>query len=321
MKLIICLLSIGGHELKLIVGTRGSKLAVAQTKIVIDAIKSNFENIDVDIKIISTKGDRVLDKSLDKIGDKGIFTQEIERQLIDGEIDFAIHSLKDMPSELGEGLVLTKTIQREDPRDLLILNSKFKKIDDPIKWLKENDGMRIGTGSKRRSAQLLNINPNLKIDLIRGNIDTRLEKMEKESYDAIVLAAAGVNRLKMDWINSYVLDDNSMIPAVGQGALAIEIKEGNQELMNIFEAISDDIANVCVEAERTYLATINGGCHMPVGALAQVNEGKLCLKGIYGSEDCKLIVSSSLEGPLEDAQRIGRELADKILREFEEKKR
>ena len=130
MKLIICLLSIGGHELKLIVGTRGSKLAVAQTKIVIDAIKSNFENIDVDIKIISTKGDRVLDKSLDKIGDKGIFTQEIERQLIDGEIDFAIHSLKDMPSELGEGLVLTKTIQREDPRDLLILNSKFKKIDD-----------------------------------------------------------------------------------------------------------------------------------------------------------------------------------------------
>lgn len=248
MKLIICLLSIGGHELKLIVGTRGSKLAVTQTKIVVDAIKSNFENIDVDIKIISTKGDRILDKSLDKIGDKGIFTQEIERQLIEGEIDFAIHSLKDMPSELGEGLVLTKTIQREDPRDLLILNSKFKKIDDPIKWLKENDGMRIGTGSKRRSAQLLNINPNLKIDLIRGNIDTRLEKMEKESYDAIVLAAAGVNRLKMDWINSYVLDDNSMIPAVGQGALAIEIKEGNQELMNIFEAISDDIANVCVEA-------------------------------------------------------------------------
>lgn len=304
--------------MKLIVGTRGSNLAIAQTKIVIDLIEEKFKNTHVEMKIISTKGDRILDRSLDKIGDKGIFTQEIERQLIDGEIDFAVHSLKDMPSELGQGLVLTKTIKREDPRDILVLNSRYGPIEDPIQWLKKADGMRIGTGSKRRKSQLLKLNPNLKIDLIRGNIDTRLEKMESEAYDAIVLAAAGVNRLKINWINSYIIDENYMIPAVGQGALAVEIREGNEELKSIFDAIADTTTSLCVQAERAYLAEINGGCHMPIGALARVDGNRLTLKALYGSEDCKKIVTSSTEGSISDVEQLGRDLAAKILLKYKE---
>lgn len=299
----------GGIKLKLIVGTRGSKLAIAQTEQIVNIVKDKFDDIDIEIKVISTRGDQILDRSLDKIGDKGIFTQEIERQLIDGEIDFAIHSLKDMPSQTGEGLTLVDTVGREDPRDLLILNSKYGVITDPIDWLKSHDGVRIGTGSKRRKAQLLRINPRLNIDLIRGNIDTRIKKMEDEPFDAIVLAAAGINRLNMKSINAYILDVDYMIPAVGQGALAIEIKKSNSELINIFEGIADYNTNICVRAERAYLAAINGGCHIPVGAIASIEEDVLTLRGIYGNEECDKIVISCIEGSVDKAEELGVSLA------------
>lgn len=318
--------------MKLIAGSRGSRLALVQTKSVIKKIKSIYPDIDVDIKVIKTKGDKILDKALDKIGDKGLFVSEIERQLLSKDIDFAVHSLKDMPSQLMEGLKLTKSPKRADSRDVIILNSKYDKQEDIIGWIRNSKNIKIGTSSKRRSAQLMEINSDLDIVPIRGNIDTRIEKIEKENLDAIVLAAAAMQRLNISGENIYYFDKEEFIPAPAQGALAIEIRKEDSKLEEIFEQISHKKSNFEISAERSFLYSINGSCHVPVGAVTIWREKSIELKAIFGDEDMTNLEIDSISIELDNdylennyekiynnldlAEKMGRDLASKLSNKF-----
>ena len=219
--------------MKIIVGTRGSKLAVTQTNWVINKLKEKHPEVEFETKIIKTKGDLIQNVSLDKIGDKGLFVKEIEQQLIDGQIDMAVHSMKDMPSTPAKGLVFTKSWKREDPRDVLILRT--------AKHLSElQEGAVIATGSKRRAFQLLKLKPDLQIINIRGNVDTRLRKMEEQQLDGIVLAAAGLKRLGMEDVITQYLAPEDMISAPAQGALALEVREDQKELQKMLDVFCDE---------------------------------------------------------------------------------
>ena len=307
--------------MKLIAGTRGSALAVAQTNLVCNILKEKFPDLDIELKIIKTKGDKILNKALDKIGDKGLFVKEIENQLINGDIDFAVHSLKDMPSEIDDRLKLTKTPDRADARDVLVINPKHK-VENVMEWLKNEENLKIGTGSKRRIAQLLIINRNIQPMPIRGNIDTRIRKLVDEDMDAIVLAAAGIERLGISTENMYHFNYSEMIPASGQGALAIEIKKDNTELEKMFAEISTEETELEVISERAFLKQINGGCHIPVGSISEINGDEITLTAIYGDEKYEKVVTGSktvklsdnIEINLEKAEQAGKELADELIK-------
>ena len=238
--------------MKVVVGTRGSKLALTQTNWVIDQLKERNPQVEFEVKIIKTKGDLIQHLSLDKIGDKGLFVKEIEQQLLDKEIDIAVHSMKDMPSTLPAGLRFAGTPEREDPRDVLILKEGYKNIDDLPR------GAKIGTGSKRRKYQLLKYRPDLEIVPIRGNIDTRIQKIKDENLDGIVLAAAGMIRAGMTEQISYYFPVDLMVPAPAQGALAIEIRENDLEIESLVNSIKDEVTQVRVAAERGFLIGVNG---------------------------------------------------------------
>ncbi|MFI3210870.1 MAG: hydroxymethylbilane synthase [Peptostreptococcaceae bacterium] len=296
--------------MKIIVGTRGSKLALTQTNWVIDELKKYNNNLEFEIKIIKTKGDLIQDVSLDKIGDKGLFVKEIEQQLIDKNIDMAVHSMKDMPSNLPEELKFTYSPKREDARDILILDEKYNSIDDlPF-------GATIATGSKRRKYQLLNFRKDLNIVPIRGNIDTRIKKIKDECLDGIVLAASGVIRAGMKDRINYFLDKEIMLPAPSQGILAIEIRKDNLELEKICNSLKDEETNIQMLAERSFLSSINGSCHVPIGAYCKMNGEYILLTGLFGDEDGNKLVKKSIEGKKEDAVLLGEKLADMILEEF-----
>lgn len=297
--------------MKIVVGTRGSKLALTQTKWVISELKKKHPHIDFELKIIKTKGDIVQHITLDKIGDKGLFVKEIEQQLIDKEIDMAVHSMKDMPSSLPDGLKFASIPKREDPRDVLILRELYKTIDDLPK------GATIGTGSKRRKYQLLKYRPDLNIVPIRGNIDTRIKKIEDENLDGVVLAAAGVLRAGLEKNISSYLPIDIMIPAPSQGALAIEIRQDNFEVENIISCFRDEITEIQVEAERGFLDGINGSCHIPMGAYCTVNGDDINLVGLFGDEEGRKIVINSLKGKASSAREVGLELAKLISKEHE----
>ncbi len=309
--------------MRLIVGTRGSELAIIQTDIVIDKIRNLYPDIEIEKKIIITKGDKVLDRALDKIGDKGIFVSEIEKQILCGEIDFAVHSLKDMPTIISEGLLLTKTPNRANPADILVLNSKYNMNHDEIHdWLKNSKNIKIATGSKRRISQLLKINPGIEVPLIRGNINTRIKKMELEDFDGIVIAAAGIERLGLEKkLKIYYFDYDEMIPSPGQGALAIEIRENDSFLRKICDEIADLESDIGVIAERSFIKSIDGGCHMPVGAISEIDGDILRLRAMYGDSECKNIVSAKLEGKKVDAVEIGNELAKILYKKLHDKER
>ncbi len=296
--------------MKIIVGTRGSKLALTQTNWVIDELKKYNKNLEFEIKIIKTKGDLIQDVSLDKIGDKGLFVKEIEQQLIDKNIDMAVHSMKDMPSNLPKELKFTYSPKREDARDVLILDEKYKSIDDlPL-------GATIATGSKRRKYQLLNFRKDLNIVPIRGNIDTRIKKIKDENLDGIVLAASGVIRAGMKDRINYFLDKQIMLPAPSQGILAVQIRKDNLELEKICNSLKDEETNIQMLAERSFLGSINGSCHVPIGAYCEVSNEKILLTGLFGDEDGNKLVKKSIEGKKEDAVLLGKKLADMILEEF-----
>lgn len=301
--------------MKLIAGTRGSALAISQTDSVINLIKSVVPNIEIEKKIITTKGDKILDRPLDKIGDKGLFVAEIEGLLLSGEIDFAVHSLKDMPTEENNKLKLAKTLKRADRRDVLILNPKYdiSKKEDIMKFLRNAENLKIGTGSKRRISQLLRINEKLDIKNIRGNIDTRLKKMVSEELDAIVLAKAGIDRLGISPNSIMTFDETDIIPACGQGALAVEIRRGDSFLEELFKDIGDDISDITAMAEREFLKNVGGGCHAPVGAFAEVVENNIKIVGMYGDEDMKNIRFGEIEMDLNLYIEAGRLLAKKLI--------
>ena len=298
--------------MKFVVGTRGSNLALVQTNWVVDQLKKENPGVEFEVKIIKTKGDLIKDLPLDKIGDKGLFVKEIEKSLLDGEIDMAVHSMKDMPSYLPEGLKFAHSPKREDPRDALIFKEGYKSLDDLPQ------GARIGTGSKRRKYQLLKHRPDLEIVPIRGNIETRIKKIETEKLDGVVLAASGLRRAGLDDKIDYYIPTDIMLPAPAQGILALEIREDDKETEKIIDSIKDDITKIQIDAERGFLIGVNGSCHIPMGAYCEIEGEKITLTGLYGDGEGKKIVVQSQVGTLADAPKIGYELAKSVLKEYEQ---
>ncbi|CAM3034965.1 hydroxymethylbilane synthase [Hathewaya histolytica] len=299
--------------MKIIVGSRGSKLALTQTNWVISKLKEDHPEIDFQLKIIKTKGDRIQNVSLDKIGDKGLFVKEIEEALLNGDIHMAIHSMKDMPSILPEGLKFSYIPKREDFRDVIVLREGFNSLEELPK------NAKIGSGSKRRKYQLLKYREDLDVVPIRGNVDTRIKKIETENLHGVILAAAGINRLDIEKELKYKVVPISieiMLPAPAQGALAIEIRKDRDDIENILECLSHKETEIAVSAERAFLHGINGSCHIPVGAIGEIHGEELKLTGLFGDEDGNKIVKKSLIGSIESAKELGYELAKIVLKEM-----
>ena len=283
----------------IVIGSRGSQLALWQSGWVAARLASL--GVETRVEIIKTTGDRIADVPLGQVGSKGLFTKEIEDALLDGSVDLAVHSLKDMPTELPPGLVLAAIPEREDVRDALVGRTPLAELPP---------GARVGTGSLRRTAQLRALRPDLEVLGIRGNVDTRLRKLDEGQYDAIVLASAGLRRLGWaDRISQY-FDPSEMCPAVGQGALAIETHESKRRLV---ERLNDPVTSVAVRAERSLLAALGGGCQVPVGAYARLDGVVLELRAIVASPDGARIVRSLLLGAVEDPEILGRRVADHLL--------
>lgn len=295
--------------MKIKIGSRGSNLALTQTKWVAQQIEALHETLETEIVIIKTKGDKILDVALDKIGDKGLFVKELEDALFEKRIDFAVHSMKDLPSEMTPGLLIADTPLRADRRDVLILKEGYKCLEDIPK------GGVIGTGSKRRSYQLSQVRSDLKFEPIRGNIETRIKKLGLQNLEGIVLAAAGVHRLGLDHVITAYLDEAICLPAPAQGALAIQCRANDSRVLAYINAIKDPKAQVEVATERAFLKYTNGGCHVPVGAVCDTRGDMLYLEGIFGREDGSKLVRKSMVGPIDDPQGLGKLLAQEILAE------
>lgn len=299
--------------MEIVVGTRGSKLALIQTNWVIKKLQEKHPHITFSIKMIKTKGDLIQNVALDKIGDKGIFVKEIEEQLLKGDIDIAIHSMKDMPSEITEGLAFAKTPIREDRRDVLVLRQAIKDISDIPQ------GATIGTGSKRRKYQLLKVRPDLNIVPIRGNIDTRIRKIETENLDGVVLAAAGLRRAGLEDKISYYIPEEMVIPAPAQGALGIQIRVNDEVVREVVSGIECTHDEMEVQAERAFLKAVDGSCHIPIGASGVLKDGVLQLKSVFGNEDGTKLVYKTMSKECkteEEARVIGIELARLTMEEF-----
>ncbi|MGG2952976.1 hydroxymethylbilane synthase [Geobacillus stearothermophilus] len=289
----------------IVVGSRRSKLALTQTKWVINELKQLGAPFTFEVKEIVTKGDRVLDVTLSKVGGKGLFVKEIEHELLAGGIDMAVHSMKDMPAVLPEGLVIGAVPRREDARDVLVSKGNRMLSDLP-------PGSVIGTSSLRRSAQLLAYRTDLTIKWIRGNIDTRLAKLESEEYDAIVLAAAGLARMGCgdDVISDYLPFD-VCVPAVGQGALAVECREDDDELRQWLSRLNDEQTERAVRAERAFLQQMEGGCQVPIAGYAEVKEGTVRLTALVASPDGKEMYKEIVTGA--DPEAVGRQAAAVLI--------
>ncbi|TFE00999.1 hydroxymethylbilane synthase [Jeotgalibacillus salarius] len=286
---------------KIIVGSRRSKLAITQTKWVIEKLKELDPGTEFEIKEIVTKGDQIQNVKLSKVGGKGLFVKEIEQAMIDGDIDMAVHSMKDMPAELPEGLIIGSIPEREDPRDALISKNKQTLAELPA-------GAIVGTSSLRRGAQVLAARPDLKVEWIRGNIDTRLKKLETENFDAIILAAAGLSR--MGWSKDVVsefLSPEDCLPAIGQGALAIECRDNDTELRELLGRFSDQETTLTVTAERTFLHKMEGGCQVPIAGYATQIEDGVSLTVLVASPDGKTVYKEVVNG--NDPVEVGLEAA------------
>lgn len=272
---------------KIVVGSRRSKLALTQTNWFIDQMKQAGAPFEFEVKEIVTKGDQIVDVQLSKVGGKGLFVKEIEQALYDKEIDFAVHSMKDMPSELPEGLVIGCIPPREDARDAFISTGHVKFMDLPV-------GAVVGTSSLRRGAQLLLVRPDIEIKWIRGNVDTRLAKLKTDEFDAIILAAAGLKRLgwSEDVVTEY-LDTDVCLPAVGQGALAIECRGDDQELLAEFKKLTHEDTWKAVHAERAFLHAMDGGCQVPIAGFATLNGDQVEFTGLVLSPDAEQVFKDS----------------------------
>lgn len=289
-----------------VVGTRGSALALWQTEHVVNRLRAFWPNREFDITRIKTQGDQVLDVPLAKIGGQGVFVKELENALLAGEIDLAVHSLKDMPSQITPGLEFGAISEREDPRDVLV-----SRLNLPLAQLPP--GAKVGTSSPRRSAQVLAARPDLQMVDLRGNLDTRLRKALTEDYDAMILAAAGIIRLGFqDRVVEY-LPFEVCLPAVGQGALAIEIRRGDEETAGLVQRLDNPEARAAVTAERAFMRALEGGCQAPVGAYGTSVDGRLWLRGAVVALDGGRVIREELKGSSAEAERIGEQLAEKAI--------
>ena len=288
------------------IGTRGSKLALWQANWVKSALNQKFPRISIELEIIKTQGDKILDVPLAKVGGKGLFVKEIEQALMDRRVDVAVHSMKDMPAEIPEGLCIGAIPGREITSDVLISRSG-------LNFSKLKSGSVIGTGSLRRGAQLRHNRRDVVIRPLRGNLDTRLRKLETEDMDAIVVAAAGVKRLNFeDRITEY-LDEEIMLPAVGQGALCIEIRENDPPVWELISALDDSQTRTIVSGERAFLNRLEGGCQIPIAGHGKIKSDRYLLTGLVCEVDGSRMIKDSISGPVEEPERIGIELAERLL--------
>ena len=291
------------------IGTRGSLLALTQSEWVKAEIERHWPGCRVELRVIRTTGDKILDVPLAKVGGKGLFVKELEDALLDGSADLAVHSIKDVPAILPQGLEIGAIPKREDPRDVLISRNGEDLFGLPLR-------ARLGTSSLRRAAQIRSLRPDLEIENLRGNLDTRLRKLQEGRYDAIVLAAAGMHR--MGWkerITTY-LDPALFLPAIGQGALGIEIRDDDDEVRRLLEPLHDPDTTVAVQAERSLLKTLEGGCQVPIAGYARVLDGsRVELSGLVASIDGEQILRRTRSAPCEEAESLGRGLARELLDE------
>lgn len=300
---------------KIVVGSRGSKLAVVQTRWLLDRLKAARPGIDFELKIIKTKGDHIQHMALDAIGGKGLFTKELEDELREGTIAMAVHSMKDMPAAMPQGLTLAAPPQREDPSDVLVTPHNVAGIAALRK------GAVIATGSKRRAYQLTRIRPDIQIVGIRGNVDTRLRKMKEQKLDGIILAAAGMRRIGVYTSDAYhctPLDPADFICAPAQGILAVEIREDNAPVADLIASVCDERARIQMQAERGFLTALDGDCHLPIGAYCEMDGPEIRLHGMYGDEDGQKLVRDSITGPAAEAETLGQKLALQLKEQVDE---
>lgn len=293
---------------KIIIGSRGSELALWQAEFVKKEILKRNKKIAVEIKIIHTKGDKILDVALSKIGDKGLFTKELERALLTNQIDIAVHSLKDLQTQIPEGLKLSAVTKRHDVEDVLIARKKGTTVFS----LKEN--AIVATGSLRRRMQLLHLRPDIRTVELRGNVPGRIKKFIESDWDAIILARAGVERLKLTKYISSIIPIDQILPAVGQGALGIEINESNNELHEMLQSIHHDETYRSIIAERDFLRTLEGGCQVPIGAFGRVKQNGFYFDAIVGSIDGEITFRKSVRTKKDEYKNIGRKIAKEMLK-------
>ena len=291
---------------KLTIGTRQSLLALWQSNHIAALLREKYPECEVVLKKIVTKGDRILDVPLAQIGGKGLFTKEIETELLDGTIDLAVHSLKDMPTVLPEGLCLTAITERANERDAFVSNkySSFEEL--PL-------GAVVGTSSLRRKAQLLAARPDLEIRDLRGNVDTRLRKLDEDLYDAVILAAAGLERLGHGDRITALIPPEVCLPAVGQGALAIEARTADSEVRDMLSFLNCTSTKQATDAERAFLGLVEGGCQVPIGVHADVQADKINIEAIIASLDGSTVLRDTISGEAKDAAELGKTLGKKML--------
>ena len=294
------------RENQLIIGTRGSKLAIWQAESIAERLRRLYPAVTTEIRTIMTTGDKILAVPLAKIGGKGLFTKEIDRAMFEGEIDIAVHSLKDMPTELPAGLTLGAVTAREAPEDAFISKTYQNLASLP-------PGATVGTSSLRRKAQLLFYRPDLHIVGLRGNIDTRLRKLASERLDGIVLAAAGLKRLGLEKEIAQLIPFDIMLPAVGQGALAIQARTDDTAVLKLLAAFDDDSTRQATDAEREFLRIIEGGCQVPVGVYGHIDETGLVLEAVIASTDGTQKIRKKLSGRPERPEELGALLAHDML--------
>jgi hydroxymethylbilane synthase len=288
------------------IGTRGSRLALWQAHWVQSALRQRHPEIDVAVEIIKTTGDKILDVPLARVGGKGLFVKEIEEALRDGRVDLAVHSMKDMPADVPEGLRIGAVPERETANDVLISRNRKALCDLP-------KNARIGTSSLRRAAQILAVKPDAAIVPLRGNLETRIKKLESGQLDAVVLAAAGVKRLNLaDKITQY-LDIRLMIPAVGQGALCVEIRDNDPDMETLVSCLNHGETHCVVTAERAFLKKLEGGCQVPVAAYGEINGAGLSILGMVAELDGSAVIKHRASGPVSEPEMIGVELAQHLI--------
>ncbi|ULA63425.1 MAG: hydroxymethylbilane synthase [Nitrospira sp.] len=290
----------------LVLGTRASKLALQQSEWFQRQVEAIAPEVRVTLTRIQTSGDKIVDVPLAKIGGKGLFVKEIEEALLSGEIDFAVHSMKDVPTQLPDGLEILCVPPREDARDALISRTGCRFQELPL-------GARIGSSSLRRQSQFLHARPDLRIEMLRGNLDTRLKKLKDGQFDAIILAAAGLRRLGWTEEITEYLDPHLCLPAIGQGALGIEGRSNDQFVRSILSRLTHPPTQVAVTAERALLHRLEGGCQVPIAAYASLTNDQVHLEGLVASVDGKTVIRDAVQGTRAEAQALGTALAERLL--------
>jgi hydroxymethylbilane synthase len=290
----------------LVIGSRGSALALWQTHRIEEMLREHHPGIDIRVEIIQTKGDRILDVALSRIGDRALFTKELENALLDGSIDLAVHSLKDMPTRLPDGLILGAITERHDPQDALVAASGLRLDTLP-------EGSTVATSSLRRRAQLLAIRPDVTVVDVRGNIQTRLDRRREHGWEGMILAFAGLDRLGLLDEVAQIIPTSMMLPAVGQGALAVETRADDLQLIEMLRPLNHDETRICTDAERAMLRALEGGCQVPIGAHAMVDGMTLQLDGLVASLDGSVVIRRSTAGEMASPDLLGERLALELL--------